>query len=577
MSSVLGSAYRCPGCGHQEINPHGYPMCPQCASDWQPVSKPQVSSDVAVASTFATISRAVDSGCLSDAIKHRVPSNVEADSIQKSASVVNGGVASSTHLSGPGQPPFAVSVKQDQQHDAASRICLEIEIQNTTAQLLHGQIWLTDRDGHEGSPESFTLPASAQASSASGHPLTVFPQIDRQVSGSSHIAVRIKPMSSRVAFWQGDLLLRRQKNGSILVTIDKSVQAETSLGGIDNGVVNIYADQRHDGGWQPMPLRLRGPKDLAHPDDVHRPAVSGLNRHITLRDSVPAVPSRDVARLTLSRRLHCGREEYVHLLAGQTFNLGRARSWDSRHHTDFLPNDIVLRTVATDEQDDYISRYHGRIHMMPGHVHYENLSGNGTHVRNGMHGGEKILSEKGDVLSLSSNMTILPGRSVATHPDRSLGLHVRRTSPEIDTEAYQLLAKDWHLKSSVDPARVGDTIALNRTDAVGELEHYVVFSQATLIGSSEASCGWHLPDISVQSVHAILLWFDGSFWIEPFLHNCEIRVNDVLLPKNRLRRLTSSATVKIGDIRFLVLPEWKQHIVDCRCCKGHGMAVQPAK
>jgi hypothetical protein len=576
MSSVFGSAYRCPGCGHQEINPHGYPMCPQCASDWRSVSKPQVSSDVAVASTFANISRPVESGCLSDALKHRVPANVEADSIQKSASVVNGGVASSTHLSGPGQPPFAVSVKQDQQHGAASRICLEIEIQNTTAQLLHGQIWLTDRDGHEGPPESFTLPASTQASSASGHPLTVFPQIDRQVSGSSHIAVRIKPKSSRVAFWQGDLLLRRQTNGSISVTIDKSVQAETSLGGIDNGVVNIYADQRHDGGWQSMPLRLRGPKDLAHPDDVHRPAFSGLNRHIALRDGFPAAPPREVARLTLSQRLSCGRESYVQLLAGRTFHLGRARSWDSRDHKDFLPNDIVLRSVVAEEPDDYISRYHGRIRIMPGDVHYENLSGNGTHVGNGMHGGGRTLSEKGALLSLCSNTTIQPGRSVASTPNKSLGLHVRCTSSNIDMEAYELLAQNWHLQSSVDPANVGDTVTLNRTDAVGELEHYVVFPQATLIGSSEALCGWHLPDISVQSVHAILLWFDGSFWIEPS-HNCEVRVNDVLLPKNRLRRLAPSASVKIGNLQFLVLPEWKQHIIDCRCCTGHGMAVQPAK
>jgi hypothetical protein len=569
MSSVLGSVYRCPGCGHQEVNPHGYPMCPQCASDWQPVNKTEVSSDIAMASTTASTSSPVNSGSMGDLSPKRTSPSFEAVSTQRSTPVLTDDVATSENLSTPTPLPFDLSVRHDQQHATAATICLEIRIQNKTAQLQCAQIWLADRHGHEGPPQAFELQATKPASSISEQSLTVISYIDEPISGSSHIAVRIKTRSSRVAFWQGDLLVRRQMDGSISVTIDKSVRAETALGGIE-GAINVYAGQMHDGEWQPLPARLRGPKDLAHPDDVRRPASPGLDRHIALRDGFPAAPPRGVARLTLSRQLNCGRQEYVNLLAGQTFHLGRARTWDSRQHADFVPNDIVLRSIATEEADDYISRYHGRIHILPHDVRYENLSGSGTHMGNSIHGAVRTLSEQGASLRLSSNTKIQPGRSVATDPNKSLELLVRRTSPQLDTEDYELLARDWHLQSSVDSVKIGDTVTLNRTDGLGELEHYVLFPQSTLIGSSETLCGWHLPDSSVQSVHAILLWFDGSFWIEPYLHDGEVRVNGVRILKNRVRRLTALASVKIGDLQFMVLPEWKQHIIDCSCCTGHG-------
>ena len=182
---------------------------------------------------------------------------------------------------------------------------------------------------------------------------------------------------------------------------------------------------------------------------------------------------------------------------------------------------------------------------------------------------DRPLAKEGDSAKLTDNALLQPGRSAAPNPNKSLGLRVRRTPSTISTESYDLLAQDWHLQSPFDPAKVGDTVTLNRTDAVGVLEHYVLFPQSTLIGSNETLCGWHLPDNSVQSVHAILMWLDESFWIEPNSHDCEVRVNGVLIPKNRVRRLTASASVKIGDLQFLVLPKWKQHIIDCRCCTGH--------
>ena len=477
--------------------------------------------------------------------------------------ISNGAALSPAETSGIAKSPFVVSVNKVQQPKYSSTVCLEIRIQNTSAELVRGQIWLADKLGNEGRPETFVLPARTNTAFAADEPQTAFPQLCALTGALSHVAVRIQPANSGVAFWQGDLLLHRENDGSITVEIDKSVRAATSLGGIDKGVVNIYAGEMAAGTWQPVSLRLRGPKDLAHPTDAQRPQFSGRSRP-KRRNESSATPAVGSARLTLSRTLDCGREAYVQLIAGRTVHIGRARSWDSAAHADYLPNDIVLRSIVADEADDYISRYHGRIHITHNDVRYENLSNGGTDV------GGKMLTTKGESLSLTDNSVIQPGCAVASNQNRSLGLRVRRTPSKIPIDPYVQLAQDAHLTSSMDPSHAGETVTLNRTDAVHELEQYVLFPQSTLIGSSESMCGWQISDVSVQPVHAILSWFDESFWIEPNSSTSVVRVDGLTIPVHRLRRLTSSVTVEIGDLRFMVLPEWRQHIMDCRCCTGHG-------
>jgi hypothetical protein len=391
----------------------------------------------------------------------------------------------------------------------------------------------------------------------------VHPILSGHSASEGHIAVRVRQTGTGDAFWQGELILHRQHNGQILVDIDKSVRSETHVGGLDNGVVNIYANQHIGSNWHEVQLRIRGPKNLADAKDVSPPAFSGKERHLRVRVDYPGVPLVETARLTLSHRLPDNRECYTQLLAGPCLNLGRARTWDSKNHRGLSPNEIVLRSHRDDESDDYLSRFHGRLKFTSAGIEYENLSGGGTLV------GHRQLSQKGDKFQLSDNVLIRPGQAMASNKDRSLGLQARRTECQISAESYNLLAQEAHLNGGVNTDIRNDVVTLTRTDRLQDSERYIFFRQAVRVGAN-AICGWHLPTDSVQQIHATLLWFDESFWIEPYAVNCLVRVNGVAVAVNRLRRLLPNSELELGALRFLVLPEWKQHIISCQCCPGHG-------
>ena len=164
------------------------------------------------------------------------------------------------------------------------------------------------------------------------------------------------------------LILSREKNGSVSVglNIDKSIRAENYLEGIRNGatgdVFNFNTGPMYQSeNWHLVSLRFRGPKELADPMDVRRPSFSGHSRPCNSRHEYDESPTSKTARLTLSSTLSSGREAYVQLIAGTTLHLGRANTWDSSKHHEYVPNDIVLTTLAPDEYDDFVSRYHGRI------------------------------------------------------------------------------------------------------------------------------------------------------------------------------------------------------------------------
>jgi pSer/pThr/pTyr-binding forkhead associated (FHA) protein len=333
-------------------------------------------------------------------------------------------------------------------------------------------------------------------------------------------------------------------------------------------IININTTpQQGSDNWHEVRVRLQGPKSLASPTDVRRPVFQGHLRPVLKREGFHATPTVRTSRLTLSSTRPCGHEAYVQLLAGDSLHLGRARTWDPRASQNQIPNDIVLRTRATEEYDDYISRYHGVIRLSNGDYVYENLSQNGSEVTG------RSLDREGETIGLRDNVTIWPGRRALTNSpkrDQMLGLRVQRTKCAVRTEVYNLLVRDSHLASGFDVDQSHDAITLFRTDKVGELEHYVFFPHATYVGSNDSTCGWRINDPSVQSVHAILLWFDQSFWIEPFEDSCKVLVQGKTIVHHKPRRLTPGSTLQIGDKSFLVLPEWKQHILDCRCCQGHG-------
>lgn len=471
-------------------------------------------------------------------------------------------------------PPFRLSVNKVPPSGDASSVCLEIKLTNLTNAEVRGHLWLSDEDGCAGRSKSFTLARTTFASAGEFSSESIYPQLQIEKGSSGHIAVRIQPVDYGGAFWQGDLLLSREKNGSISVglNIDKSIRAENYLEGIRNGatgdVFNFNTGPMYQSeNWQEVSLRLRGPKELADPVDVRRPFFSGHNRPCNSRNEYDENPTSQTAKLTLSSTLPNGREAYVQLIAGTTLHLGRARTWDSATHHEHVPNDIVLRTLASDECDDFISRYHGRIRQEGGSVLYENFSKLGTDVAG------RVLQSPGEFIRLRSDTAIHPGRSAIkdTHNrSNSLGLRISRVPGAVKTELYNLLVQDSHLSSGFDVEQCHDVLAIHRTDSLADWERYVFFPHATLVGRNQSICGWQINDPTVQPVHAILLWFDGSFWIEPSSPECVVKVNSKAVSHHRVRRVTAGATLEIGNQHFIVLPEWKQHIIDCRCCQGHG-------
>ena len=467
-------------------------------------------------------------------------------------------------------PPFRLSVNKVSQRSDASSICLEIKLTNLTRDEVRGHLWLSNEDGSDGRLKSFTLSRTRLANSGERNPESIFPQIQIGKGSSGHPAVRIQPVDCGEAFWQGDLLLSWEKNGSVSVgvNIDKSINSENYLEGIRNGMsgdtfhINTNEPQNSDH-WHEVRLRLRGPKDLAEPADASRPSFHGRDRPVRICEGFDETPRVETARITLSSMLPSGREAYVQLIAGKTLHLGRARTWDPKEFSHMIPNDIILRTLATDEYDDYISRYHGVIRLTEDDVMYENFSKNGSDVTG------RTLRGIGESTRIRDNVQIFPGKPEAQRKEKCLGLHVRRTSCAVKTELYKLLVQDSHLTTGFDVNQCHDVITLHRTDQIRDLEHYVFFPHATLVGSNESACGWQIDDPTVEPIHAVLLWFDGSFWIEPYSAACSVRVQSKKIPHHRVRRLTPGSTLEIGDRHFTVLPAWKQHLIDCRCCKGH--------
>ena len=461
--------------------------------------------------------------------------------------------------------PFRLFVNKMPQRSAATSICLEVLLANRSNELLRGQLWLSDEEGRDGRPNSFAVPEREIRNSNQLKSQIVYPQIPIETGSSGHVAVRIQPVGYPAAFWQADVVVRHELNGTISVNIDKSVRGETVLMGISNDIIHINGNQRLDEvNWHELGLRLRGPKDLAVASDMSRPRSLGRHRPVQIHDESQDTPAIETARMTLSTTLLDGREAYVQLIAGKTLRLGRARTWSQKEHSDNIPNDVVLRGLATNEYDNYISRYHGKLQFAEGDVHYENLSGGGSEV------GNRSLGMKGEVAIVRDNSVLRPGNDVATDKERSLGLRVRRTQCQINPKCYNLLVKDSHLESGMEDVTHRDVVTLYRTDAVGELEHYIFFQQAARVGRN-ATCGWRIDDPSVRPVHATLLWFDESFWIEPYSAACIVEVDDKPVPVNQVRRLTHGVTLHIAGCRFVVLDDWKQHVIDCKeWFQGHG-------
>jgi hypothetical protein len=557
--------YRCSACQHEQLNSVEGSRCPQCnhGGTWHPKDAPTATSGSQISTAKAT----------EQALQHFATDQfLPSDVATRSPSIELGHVAihapavlKPQEIDFRSQAPFRLFVKKVPMSSEATRICLEVRLDNRSAAPLRGQLWLVDEEGLEGQPCPFSLPQPAAHATHPQTPQTLFPQNKIAQSTSGKVTIRVQPTGYAVAFWQAVVIIRHESNGTVSVILDKSVRAETALGGISNDTIHIHGNKGpEDVNWHEPDLRLRGPKELAVPADATCPDFRARHRPIISRNDLLKTPAIESARMTLSTMLADGREACVQVIAGNTLRLGRSRTWDPQEHRDHIPNDIVLRAPSSGEYDNYISRYHGKIYFDTEDVRYENFSGLGSIVDN------RALKEKGDSVGLRDGSVLRPGNAAAKDKVNSFSLCIRRTRCDTNPQWYQQLAGDAHLTSGMDDVRTPGVVTLSRTDSVKDLEHYIFFPQATLIGRHLLSCGWWINHPSVQPIHATLLWFDDSFWIEPQTRNCEVKVNDVVVPLNRVRRLTPGATLNIGECRYLVLPEWKQHLIDCTCCQGHG-------
>ncbi|GEM_PF-1969754 len=565
--------FSCDHCKIQQDAPRDSPFCLQCGQQWVAVSASLEApaqqfypgTDSGQSPTTEPTSDGTGSSVLRDSERENdstiPPDAVETQSESEATAPEETDVSLGTARA---MCPFLLTVNKRPQSSQSTSVSLEVRLTNLSSEEFNGRLWLTDKAAAVGTPVSFQLPPPFPLGSPATD--TLCPQLNLSGTSLTHIAVRIHPAGNSSAFWQGDLLLQIETDGRIAIDVDKSIRTDTHLGGIDNSSVNIYANTVPDPeNWRPVDLRLRGPKDLAHPDDFRRPLSDAKVRKLRIRDLADSMPEVSTARLTLSTELESGQEAYVQLIAGRTLHLGRARIWDSGQHQLNQPNDVVLRTHADDEEDGYISRYHGCLAFDEHEIRYTNLSGCGTDI-------DGLALQPDESRFLRDGALIRPGHSQADQQNNSLGLRLRRTTCPLSHEDYELLVQDSHLGASLSEVERQDVATLLRTDRNQNLEHYILFQQATLVGRSATICGWQIDHPSVDLRHAMVLWFDESFWIEPFRNDCEVQVNGTAVAANHLRRLSPGSVLAIGQQEFLVQPQWRQHLVECdsACCKRHG-------
>ncbi|MBL8814098.1 MAG: FHA domain-containing protein [Planctomycetaceae bacterium] len=453
--------------------------------------------------------------------------------------------------------PFRLFVKARSQPSGQREVCFEVRLENCTENEQRGHIWLSSKVSGDGDPEPFVLPGKV---SKTLHPVL------RTSDSTERIAIRISDCGLPEPFWQGNTLLKREANGTVNIQVDRSVHGETVLFGVEKSPIVVQTPSNGAGEWEPVALVLRCLKELTDIHDVHATASASHDRILEHQQASDCIPVIQSARMTISRRLPGGQESLTQLLCGKAFHFGRARTWRSSQHRDYLPNDIVLRTLQIDEIDDYVSRYHGVISSNGREFLLTNYSGNGTTVAG------FAVDDHMQQKTLPSRCLIKPGCNVANNKTHSLGLAGDSTTLQLNARSYRLLSR-IHLRKPAfeDCPDVFETAALTlrRTDALRELEEYILFPLAVLFGRSD-SCGWQIEDESVESVHGRIIWFDGSFWIEPQTARCNVQVDGKRLEVNQVRRLAPNAGITIGNLQFTILPRWKQHLVDCRCCRSHG-------
>lgn len=553
--------YHCLHCQHEQDNPDGLPLCPQCAQNWVPVSSTADNTSEIVQAPPLQPQPVVES-ILSDShpekadLNHNISLGTDAfaskvPSTQESPETITL------------KPLFSFEVNLGSITLTAERLTLEVRFTNAGRETISGSCCLSAQGGSDGTPGSFTLTADR------GHWIIPLSLSSFPVEGGL-LHLKVDDGSTGHAFWQGYLTIQPQQDNQITVNIsnERNIQNSTVLEGLDNNVnqnVHINTKVRQDD-WKSIPLFLSGTKSLARSADI-----SASFRHLkhyerpVSYDKGRTVETRSVktARLTIARSTSQD-ESYVNLLAGRKAYLGRQKTLYCDKNSLQNPNDIYLRTLRENPQDGYISRQHGVLKFTEHGVCFQNFSAGGTTV-----GATRLSTERPECL-LINGMTIQPGTLDSRNQINPLILKTRITQNPVSEQPYNLLATDRDFQLGM-PKKIGphSAVTIERNDNLSELEKYIFFQNSFQIGRA-SNCAWQIHDNSIQDIHARILFIDNSFWIEPFDSHCHIAIRNTKIELNHLTRLLPDETLIIGDLNFVIFHEWFQHIVNCTCCKGHG-------
>ena len=556
--------YRCLDCNHEQENPLGtsHPYCPQCGHEWiQVSSSPKDALDKVQSQPIEQEYEveSVESKSLPDKVSLNHSISLETDAFaSKNQSPEEAPETISL------KPFFSVEVNLGTISLTAERLTLEVRFTNAGHGTISGSCCLSAQGGSDGTPGSFTLTADR------GHWIIPLSLSGFPVEGGL-LHLKVDDGSTGHAFWQGYLTIQSQQDNQITVNIsnERNIQNSTVLEGLDNNVnqnVHINTKARQDD-WKSIPLFLSGTKSLARSSDRHytlnsRTAFLRPARSASSHRQVETVTVQTV-RLSLSQRTREG-ESIVNLVAGRQLFMGRQKTWTPQKNEELQPNDLYLRTLTTDPLDDYISRYHGVMKFTEYGVCFQNFSAGGTMV-----GTTRLSPERPECL-LTNGMTIQPGTLDSRNQNNPLILKTRITQNSVSEQPYNLLATDQDLQSGI-PEKIGphSAVTIERNDSLSDLEKYIFFQNSFQVGRA-SNCAWQIHDDSVHDIHARILFIDNSFWIEPFDPDCYVAIRNTRIEMNHLTRLLPDETLTIGKKKFVIFPDWFQHIVDCHCCQGHG-------
>jgi hypothetical protein len=439
----------------------------------------------------------------------------------------------------------------------ASGAALRLRLQNSGGIPVDGDVSVVADNGQTGVSERFSCPAGSGFTPGTAEVVVFTPFNGQSISAAASIRIYTRNDISR-RFYQGRILLSQPTPGHIQVTVDRSIHAQTVLGGlVEEGPIHIYSGPTH-AEWQTLSLDYRGPLQLASPDD-RRPLPTGLLRCRPI-DKEPDQPLPDAPlRMTLNLVSNGTQpQRRVHLLAGDILRIGRMDAFPQGQHT----NDVILHTVPPNlYHRKFISRRQGIFQRTRGEFSYTDLS-----ETQGSRLGNHVLQQNVPQV-LRSRGVLQPGYEGRKWHGSALELHYRQypAAPTDWLEKIHLLCTDegW---SETTSGLANQTLLLQRSDSVPE--SYIFMLHTLCTGTDSNLCPWQLHGTGSQPLHAIIAAFDDSFWITPCSSQACIKVNHQLLPNERLTRLRPGQTLTLGH-EIWTVSEWSQHILNCNCCSPH--------